>query len=71
MLRTKLKCSTVFHSRIDGQFEKIIQTLEDMLPACVVDFGVIGDRHLPLIEFAYNNSYYVGIKMVPYETLYR
>ncbi|GKB58585.1 putative reverse transcriptase domain-containing protein, partial [Tanacetum coccineum] len=50
--------------------ERTIQTLEDMLRACMIDFGSGWDCHLPLVEFAYNNSYHVSIKVVPYEALY-
>ncbi|GJW58859.1 reverse transcriptase domain-containing protein, partial [Tanacetum coccineum] len=45
-------------------------TLEDMLRACVIDFGKGWDRHLPLIEFSYNNSYHTSIKAAPFEALY-
>ncbi|GJW36618.1 putative reverse transcriptase domain-containing protein [Tanacetum coccineum] len=44
--------------------------LEDMLHACVIDFGSSWDRHLPLVEFSYNNSYHASIKAAPYEALY-
>ncbi|GKD45028.1 putative reverse transcriptase domain-containing protein [Tanacetum coccineum] len=54
----------------DGQSERTIQTLEDMLCACVIDFGSSWDRHLPLVEFSYNNSYHASIKAAPYEALY-
>nr|GEU52734.1 putative reverse transcriptase domain, ribonuclease H-like domain, aspartic peptidase domain protein [Tanacetum cinerariifolium] len=54
----------------DGQSERTIQTLEDMLRACLIDFGNSWDRHLPLVEFSYNNSYYASIKAVPFEALY-
>ncbi|GJY12506.1 putative reverse transcriptase domain-containing protein [Tanacetum coccineum] len=54
----------------DGQSERTIQTLEDMLRACVIDFGSSWDRHLPLVEFSYNNSYHASIKAVPFEALY-
>ncbi|GJZ45068.1 putative reverse transcriptase domain-containing protein [Tanacetum coccineum] len=47
-----------------------IQTLEDMLRACVLDFGKNWDRHLPLVEFSYNNSYHTSIKAAPFEALY-
>ncbi|GJX10129.1 putative reverse transcriptase domain-containing protein [Tanacetum coccineum] len=50
--------------------ERTIQTLEDMLRACVIDFGISWDRHLPLVEFSYNNSYHASIKAAPYEALY-
>ncbi|GKE67193.1 putative reverse transcriptase domain-containing protein [Tanacetum coccineum] len=54
---TKLDMSTAYHPETDGQSEKSIQTLEDMLRACVIDFGNGWEGHLPLIEFSYNNSY--------------
>nr|GEZ28104.1 putative reverse transcriptase domain-containing protein [Tanacetum cinerariifolium] len=54
----------------DGQSEKTIQTLKDMLRACVIDFGKGWERHLPLIEFSYNNSYHASIKAAPFEALY-
>ena len=59
-----------FHPQTDGQSERTIQTLEDMLWMCVMDFGGQWDLHLPLIEFLYNNSYHASIKMTPYEALY-
>ncbi|GKB92333.1 putative reverse transcriptase domain-containing protein, partial [Tanacetum coccineum] len=52
------------------QSERTIQTLEDMLRACVMDFGGSWDTHLPLIEFSYNNSYHTSIKCAPFEALY-
>ncbi|GKE37114.1 reverse transcriptase domain-containing protein, partial [Tanacetum coccineum] len=51
--RTQLDISTTYHPETDGQSERTIQTLEDMLRACVIDFGKGWDRHLPLIEFSY------------------
>ncbi|GJV61665.1 putative reverse transcriptase domain-containing protein [Tanacetum coccineum] len=69
-LGTRLHMSTTFHPQTDGQSERTIQTLEDMLQACVIDFGGNWDDHLPLVEFAYNNSYHTSIKMPPYEMLY-
>ncbi|GJT15012.1 putative reverse transcriptase domain-containing protein [Tanacetum coccineum] len=54
----------------DGQSERTIQTLEDMLRACLIDFGNGWERHLPLIEFSYNNSYHASIKAAPFEALY-
>ncbi|GKD96874.1 putative reverse transcriptase domain-containing protein [Tanacetum coccineum] len=54
----------------DGQSERTIQTLEDMLRACVIDFGKGWDRHLPLVEFSYNSSYYTSIRAAPFEALY-
>ena len=62
--------STTFHPQTDGQAEMTIQTLEDMLRACVIDFQGSWDEHLPLIEFAYNNSYHASIEMAPFEALY-
>ena len=67
---TKLHFNTAFHPQTDGQSEKTIQTLEDMLRACVMEFKGSWDNHLALIEFANNNSYQSSIGMTPYETLY-
>ena len=67
---TKLTFSTTYHPQTGGQFERTIQTFEDMLRACVLDLGGIWDSHLPLIEFAYNNSYHSNIGMAPFESLY-
>ncbi|GJZ67335.1 putative reverse transcriptase domain-containing protein [Tanacetum coccineum] len=58
------------HPENDGQSERTIQTLEDMLRACVIDFGKGWVKHLPLAEFSYNNSYHASIKAAPYEALY-
>jgi len=69
-LGTQVNLSTAFHPQTDGQAERTIQTLEDMLRACVLDFKGNWDDHLALIEFAYNNSYHSSIKMAPYEALY-
>ncbi|WRX11173.1 Reverse transcriptase [Theobroma cacao] len=69
-LSTKLDFSTAFHPQIDGQSEWTIQTLEDMLRACVIDFGVRWDQYLPLVEFAYNNSFQTSIQMALFEALY-
>nr|GEX26415.1 hypothetical protein [Tanacetum cinerariifolium] len=57
-------------SKTDGQSERTIQTLKDMLRACVIDFGKGWVKLLPLVEFSYNNSYHASIKVAPYETLY-
>ncbi|WMV57820.1 hypothetical protein MTR67_051205 [Solanum verrucosum] len=59
-----------YHPKTDGQAKCTIQSLEDMLRACVLDFKGIWDDRLPLIEFAYNNSYHSIIKMASYEALY-
>ena len=69
-LGTRLDFSTAFHPQTDGQSERSIQTLEDMLRMCVMDFGGQWELHLPLIEFAYNNSYHESIGMSSYEALY-
>ncbi|GJS55514.1 putative reverse transcriptase domain-containing protein [Tanacetum coccineum] len=68
-LGTQLDMSMAYHPQTDGQSERTIQTLEDMLRACVMDFGKGCDRHLLLIEFSYNNSYYTSIKAAPFEAL--
>ena len=68
---TQLTMSTAFHPHTDGQLERTIQILEDMLRACVLDLKGSWEEHLPLVEFAYNNSYQVSIQMAPYEALYR
>ncbi|GKE94491.1 putative reverse transcriptase domain-containing protein, partial [Tanacetum coccineum] len=62
--------STAYHPQTDGQSERTIQTLEDMLRACVIDFGGSWDVHLPLAEFSYNNSYHTSIRCAPFEALY-
>ena len=67
---TKLAFSTAFHPQTDGQSERTIQTLEDMLRACIMDFKGTWDKKLPLIEFSYNNSFHASIGMAPYEALY-
>ena len=67
---TRLTMSTTFHPQTDGQSEKTIQVLEDMLRACVLDHKGSWEEHLPLVEFAYNNNYQASIQMAPYEALY-
>ncbi|GJY50024.1 putative reverse transcriptase domain-containing protein [Tanacetum coccineum] len=62
--------STAYHPRTDGQSERTIQTLKDMLRACIIDFGGNWDVHLPLAEFSYNNSYHSSIQCAPFEALY-
>nr|GEY11032.1 reverse transcriptase domain-containing protein [Tanacetum cinerariifolium] len=69
-LGTSLDMSTVYHLETDGQSERTIQTLEDMLRACVIDFGNGWVNHLSLVEFLYNNSYHTSIKAAPFEALY-
>ncbi|GKA63370.1 putative reverse transcriptase domain-containing protein [Tanacetum coccineum] len=70
-LGTNLDMSTAYHPQMDGQSKRTIQTHEDMLRACVINSGRSWDRHLPLVEFSYNNSYHASIKVAPYEALYR
>nr|GFA03703.1 putative reverse transcriptase domain-containing protein [Tanacetum cinerariifolium] len=62
--------STAYYPETDGQSERTIQILENMLRACVIDFGKGWVKHLPLAEFSYNNSYHASIKATPYEALY-
>ncbi|GKB48302.1 putative reverse transcriptase domain-containing protein [Tanacetum coccineum] len=69
-LGTQLDMSTTYHPQTDRKSERTIQTLEDMLRSCVIDFGNGWERHLPLIEFSYNNSYHASIKAAPFEALY-
>ncbi|GJW15151.1 putative reverse transcriptase domain-containing protein, partial [Tanacetum coccineum] len=69
-LGTNLDMSTAYHPQTDGQSERTIQTLEDMLRACVIDFGNGWVKHFPLVEFSYNNSYHASIKAAPFEALY-
>ncbi|KAG8500109.1 hypothetical protein CXB51_003598 [Gossypium anomalum] len=69
-LGIQLYFSTVFHPQKDGQSERVIQVLEDMLRCCILEFEGNWERYIPLIEFAYNNSYQSSIKMAPYEALY-
>ncbi|GKE23093.1 putative reverse transcriptase domain-containing protein [Tanacetum coccineum] len=69
-LGTQLDMSTAYHPETDGQSERPIQTLEDMLRACVINFGKGWERHLQLVEFSYNNSYHASIKAAPFEAHY-
>nr|GEZ59560.1 putative reverse transcriptase domain, ribonuclease H-like domain, aspartic peptidase domain protein [Tanacetum cinerariifolium] len=69
-LGTQLDLSTAYHLETDGQSERTIQTLEDMLRACTMDFARNWDTRLPLVEFSYNNSYHSSIKCAPFEALY-
>ena len=70
VLGTRLNFSTTYHSQTDGQSERTIQTLKDMLRTCVLDFGENWSKFLTLVEFAYNNSFHSSIQMAPYEALY-
>ncbi|GJR81591.1 putative reverse transcriptase domain-containing protein [Tanacetum coccineum] len=69
-LGTQLDMSTTHHPETDGQSERTIQTLEDMLRACVIDFGKGLEKHLPIVEFSNNNIYHASIKAAPFEALY-
>ncbi|GJT37782.1 putative reverse transcriptase domain-containing protein [Tanacetum coccineum] len=69
-LETRLDMSTAYHPQTDGQSERTIQTLEDMLRACVIDFGGSWDTHLPLAEFSYNNIYHSSIRCALFKALY-
>nr|GEV52700.1 putative reverse transcriptase domain-containing protein [Tanacetum cinerariifolium] len=69
-LGTDISMSIAYHPKNEGQSERTIQTLEDMLRVCVIDFGKGWVKHFPLCEFSYNNSYHASIKAAPYEVLY-
>ncbi|GKB83188.1 putative reverse transcriptase domain-containing protein [Tanacetum coccineum] len=69
-LGTQLDLKIAYHPQTDGQSERTIQTLEDMLRPCAIDFGGNWDTHLPLVEFSYNNSYHSIVKCAPFEALY-
>src|SRR5512142_650567 len=69
-LGTRLNFSTAYHPQTDGQTERVNQILEDMLRACVLDFGGSWDKNLPYAEFSYNNSYQASLQMSPNEALY-
>nr|GEV26953.1 putative reverse transcriptase domain-containing protein [Tanacetum cinerariifolium] len=62
--------TTAYHPQTDRQSERTIQTLKDMLRDCVIDFRKRWERHLPLVEFSYNNNYHASIKATPFEALY-
>ncbi|GKE23853.1 putative reverse transcriptase domain-containing protein, partial [Tanacetum coccineum] len=68
-LGTNLSMTTAYHPETDGQSKRTIQTLEDKLRACVIDFGKGWVKHLPLAKFSYNNSYHASIKAAPYEII--
>jgi len=67
---SKLRMSSAYHPQTDGQPERTIQSLEDLLRVCVLEQGGTWDSHLPLIEFTYNNNYHSSIRMTPFEALY-
>jgi hypothetical protein len=66
-LGTRLNLSTTFHPQTDGQSERTIKILEDLLQSCLLKFGGQWEDHLSLVEFTYNNSYQSTIGMTPYE----
>ncbi|KAA3483447.1 DNA/RNA polymerases superfamily protein [Gossypium australe] len=65
-----LHVSTAFYPQTDGQSERVLQVLEDMLRCCILEFEGNWENFLPLVEFAYNNSYQSSTKIAPYEALY-
>ncbi|KAL4360725.1 hypothetical protein GQ457_04G020860 [Hibiscus cannabinus] len=69
-LGTRLNFSTAYHPQTGVQSERIIQILEDMLRCCIIEFQGTWEKQLPLVEFAYNNSYQSSIQMAPFEALY-
>ncbi|GJT74768.1 reverse transcriptase domain-containing protein [Tanacetum coccineum] len=69
-LGTQLDMSTSYHLQTDGQSEITIQTIEDMLGACIIDFSKSWENHLPLVTFSYNNSNHSSLKSSPFEALY-
>nr|KYP59990.1 Retrotransposable element Tf2 [Cajanus cajan] len=69
-LGTKLRLSSAYHPQTDGQSERTIQSLEDLLRACILDHLGNWEEMLPLVEFTYNNSFHASIGMAPFEALY-
>lgn len=69
-LGTRLNLSTAYHPQTDGQTERVNQILEDLLWACVLDYGGSWEYYLHLVEFTYNNSYQANIEMAPFTALY-
>nr|GEU82381.1 reverse transcriptase domain-containing protein [Tanacetum cinerariifolium] len=69
-LSTRLDISTAYHPQTDGQSERNIQMLKDMLRACVLNFGKGWDKHLSLLELSYNNSHHTSIMATPFGALY-
>ncbi|GKE65315.1 putative reverse transcriptase domain-containing protein [Tanacetum coccineum] len=70
-LGTRLDMSMAYHTQTDGQREHTIQTLEDILRACIIDFGGSWDVHLSLVEFSYNNNYHSSVRCAPLKALYK
>nr|GEV78378.1 putative reverse transcriptase domain-containing protein [Tanacetum cinerariifolium] len=69
-LGTSLYMSIAYHLEINRQSKRTIQTFEDMLRACAINFEKGWVNHLSLVKFSYNNSYHASIKAVPFEALY-
>jgi hypothetical protein len=69
-LGTHLIRSSAHHPQTDRQTERVNQIIEDMLCACVMNDGLKWDKHLPLPECSYNNSYQESIKMPHFKALY-
>ncbi|KAH9324265.1 hypothetical protein KI387_004443, partial [Taxus chinensis] len=69
-LGTKLNFSSAYHPETDGQTERVNQVLEDMLRMYCMDQQYKWEEYLPLVEFAYNNTYHSSLKMAPFEALY-
>ena len=65
-----MKLSTTFHPQKNGQAERTIQTLKDMLRSCIIDFKGNWDRHFSLVEFCYYNNFHSSTSMAPYEVFY-
>ena len=70
VLGTKLRLSLAYHPHTDGQTKQTIQSLEDLLRACVLEQKGSWESFLSLIGFTYNNSFDSTISMTPYKTLY-
>ena len=70
VLGTRLDFSTAYHPQTDGQTERVNQILEDMLRACVLEYGSKWEDCLPFAEFSYNNSYQASLQMAPFEFMY-
>jgi len=68
-LGTRLKFSTSYHPQTDGQSERTIQILKDMLRTCMIELKSSWEDHLCLADFSYNNSYQASIKMASFEAL--
>ena len=62
-IEPQVSLSTAFHPQSDAKTERTIQTLRDMLRACVIDYRDSWDDHLPLMEVAYNNNYHSSIRI--------